>query len=72
VGSEVAVRFGQSGTIQLDLRAVLARQARDLGVDAITSSPWCSAEGRERFFSHRASRGRDGRMVAYLGRPRLD
>jgi hypothetical protein len=69
VGSEVAVRFGLSGSVQLDLRAVLAQQARDLGVQEVSISPWCSAEGRDRFFSHRASRGRDGRMVAYLGRP---
>ena len=69
VGSEVAVRFGLTGTVLLDLRALLTRQARALGIDEITVSPWCSAEGRDRFFSHRASRGRDGRMVAYLGRP---
>ena len=69
VGSEVAVRFGLTGTVQLDLREVLTRQARSLGIDGITISPWCSVEGRDRFFSHRGSRGRDGRMVAYLGRP---
>jgi len=69
VGSEVAVRFGLTGTVQLDLREVLTRQARSLGIDEITISPWCSVEGRDRFFSHRGSRGRDGRMVAYLGRP---
>jgi polyphenol oxidase len=69
VGSEVAVRFGFSGTVKLDLRTVLAQQASRLGIAEVTVSPWCSAEGRDRFFSHRASRGRDGRMVAYLGRP---
>ena len=69
VGSEVAVRFGLSGTVKLDLRGVLARQGRDLGIEEITSSPWWSAEGNDRFFSHRASKGRDGRMVAYLGQP---
>jgi len=69
VGSEVAVQFGLSGTVLLDLRAILTQQARQLGVETITVSPWCSAEERDRFFSHRASRGRDGRMVAYLGRP---
>ncbi len=69
VGSEVAVRFGLTGSVQLDLRAVLSRHARDLGIEEITTSPWCSAEGRDRFFSHRASKGRDGRMVAYLGQP---
>jgi len=68
VGSEVAVRFGLSGTVLLDLRAILAQQARKLGIEEITVSPSCSAEERGRFFSHRASRGRDGRMVAYIGR----
>lgn len=69
VGPEVAARFGLSGTVRLDLRAALTEQARALGIQEISSSPWCSAEERDRFFSHRASRGRDGRMVAYLGRP---
>jgi len=51
----------------LDLRAVLVSQARELGLEEITISPWCSAHDREHFFSHRASGGRDGRMVAYVG-----
>ena len=68
VGSEVAVRFGLTGTVMLDLRAILTQQARQLGIEDISVSPWCSAEDRDRFFSHRASRGRDGRMVAYIGR----
>ena len=73
VGPEVAAQFGLAqGTapVQLDLRAVLARQARELGIEAVTVSPLCAAEDRERFYSHRASGGRDGRMVAYLGRPK--
>lgn len=73
VGSEVAVQFGlaaSGGTVPLDLRAVLARQARELGIEEITVSSWCSAHDRDRFFSHRGSGGRDGRMVAYLGTPR--
>jgi len=70
VGPEVAARFGLSGTARLDLRGALTQQARALGLQEISSSPWCSAEERDRFFSHRASGGRDGRMVAYLGRPR--
>ena len=69
VGSEVADRFGRPESTHLDLRAILARQAHGLGIRDVSISPWCSAEERERFFSHRASRGRDGRMVAYLGRP---
>ena len=73
VGSEVLTRFtarAESTFGHVDLRAVLARQARELGIEQVTVSPWCSAHDRERFFSHRASGGRDGRMVAYLGLPR--
>ena len=70
VGSEVADRFGRPDSTHLDLRGILAQQAQGLGIRDVSISPWCSAEERERFFSHRASRGRDGRMVAYLGRPR--
>lgn len=75
VGAEVAARFGiesvsKGGTEHLDLRAILAHQARDSGIETVSISPWCAAEGRDRFFSHRASGGRDGRMVAYLGRPK--
>jgi YfiH family protein len=72
VGSEVMAQFpGRAAPAagHLDLRDVLAQQARALGLTAITTSPWCSAHDRERFFSHRASGGRDGRMVAYLGIP---
>jgi len=72
VGSEVAARFDEAtgtGPHHVDLRAVLARQALHLGIAQVTVSPWCSAHDRERFFSHRGSGGRDGRMVAYLGRP---
>ena len=71
VGSEVATRFGMPPSpspLHLDLRAVLAEQARAIGVEQISISRWCTAEARDRLFSHRASGGRDGRMVAYLGR----
>jgi len=73
VGSEVSDRFGLAphvAPVRLDLRAVLVRQAQELGVEQVTVSPWCSAHDRGRFFSHRASGGRDGRMVAYVGRPK--
>ena len=73
VGPEVAARFGVPagpGPVKLDIRAALVQQARDLGIQDVTVSPWCSAEDRDRFYSHRASGGRDGRMVAYLGRPK--
>lgn len=51
----------------LDLRGVLAEQAEAAGVEALSRSPWCAAHDDGRFFSHRASGGLDGRMVAYLG-----
>jgi hypothetical protein len=54
----------------LDLRAALADRARALGVVAVSVSGWCSAHDADRFFSHRRSGGRDGRMLAYLGAPR--
>lgn len=53
----------------VDLREILARQAAELGITAVSVSPWCSAHDREHFFSHRASGGRDGRMIAYVGLP---
>ena len=63
----VSQAAGSSGHI--DLREVLARQAGELGITQVSVSPWCSAHDHEHFFSHRASGGRDGRMVAYLGMP---
>ena len=71
VGSEViqalGLASGPGGKAQADLPAYLAAQARQLGIADITVSSWCSAHDRSRFFSHRASQGSDGRMVAYLG-----
>jgi YfiH family protein len=73
VGREVFEGCGEpipsTGKGPIDLRTVLARQATQLGVEGISVSPWCSAHDQDRFFSHRASGGRDGRMVAYLGFP---
>jgi hypothetical protein len=72
VGPEVAVRLNpaaEAGQQHVDLRAILVQQARHLGITQVSVSSWCSAHHREQFFSHRASAGRDGRMVAYLGRP---
>lgn len=73
VGPEVmtaVVGRGAGGPERLDLRAELARRARVLGVGEVTVSPWCSAHHGARFYSHRASGGRAGRMLAFLGRPR--
>jgi polyphenol oxidase len=76
VGAEVMTGCGLAaegaGPWHLDLRARLAHTAGDLGIGAATVSGWCSAHDRPSFYSHRASRGTDGRMVAWLGMPRPD
>jgi YfiH family protein len=72
VGSEVLSQFtgkAEAAPGHVDLRAVLARQGEALGLGHVTLSPWCSAHDRPQFFSHRASGGRDGRMIAYAGVP---
>ena len=70
VGSEVYERLTGRTTdtpAYVDLRNVLAEQAGAMGLKEVTISTGCTAHDHERFFSHRASGGRDGRMVAYLG-----
>ena len=73
VGREVAAAFGLPaegpGPWRLDVRDQLELQARGLGIGEVTRSAWCPAHDQARFHSHRASRGADGRMVAWLGRP---
>jgi polyphenol oxidase len=73
VGSEVMLGCGVpadgNGPWHLDLRDRLAAQAVELGLSSVSRSPWCSAHDRTSFYSHRASGGTDGRMVAYLGFP---
>ena len=71
VGREVFEGCGieppAGGKGMLDLRDVLVRQSRELGVEKVSTSPYCSRHDGDRFFSHRGSGGADGRMVAYLG-----
>ncbi len=72
VGSDVASACGRPTTMSpalLDLRAVIAEQAMAQGIRRVSVSTGCSAHHRDRFMSHRASGGRDGRMVALLGFP---
>ncbi len=57
-----------AGPWHIDLRAVLAEEAKRLGAVQVTVSAWCSSHDRPAFYSHRGSGGTDGRMVAYLGR----
>jgi copper oxidase (laccase) domain-containing protein len=73
VGPEVFSAFGlpvpAGGKGLLDVREQLAQQGRDLGIGRISVSSWCSGHDDALFHSHRRSNGRDGRMIAYLGRP---
>jgi YfiH family protein len=73
VGSEVMVGCGAAadggGHWHIDLRERLTAEASELGLTTISSSTWCSAHDRPSFYSHRASGGTDGRMVAYIGMP---
>jgi hypothetical protein len=73
VGSEVMAGCGLPhagpGPWHLDLRRTLAEQGARLGITRVTFSSRCSAHDRPTFYSHRASKGSDGRMVAYLGMP---
>jgi YfiH family protein len=73
VGHEVFDAFGlpvpAEGKGPFDVRERLVEQALALGIGEVSVSPWCSGHDRELFHSHRRSRGADGRMVAYLGRP---
>jgi polyphenol oxidase len=75
VGSEVMAGCGLPpdgpGPWHVDLRQVLARQAGALGIRRLTVSGRCSAHEPSSFYSHRASGGTDGRMVAYLGIPEV-
>jgi polyphenol oxidase len=71
VGSEVIHGCGLPtdgpGPWHIDLRERLQHQARQLGLSQVTTSGWCSAHDKDSFYSHRASQGADGRMVAYIG-----
>jgi YfiH family protein len=76
VGREVIEGVGKeptgAGPWQLDIRQILVEQAIDLGLQCISASSHCTAAANDRFFSHRASQGSDGRMVAFLGFPAGD
>ncbi len=72
VGPEVMESLGgapAAGNVNLDLRILLALRAHELGLLRCTQSTWCSAHDGDKFFSHRQSRGKAGRMIAYLGKP---
>ena len=52
---------------RVDLRALLAEQARARGIRHLSASSFCTKEDNDRFFSHRA--GDAGRQVAVIVAP---
>lgn len=50
--------------VTVDLRALISRQARELGVRHVSSSPYCTRCDNDRFFSHRA--GDSGRQLGVI------
>jgi YfiH family protein len=48
----------------VDLRALLAEQAKECGVANVSASAWCTRCDNDRFFSHRA--GDAGRQIAVI------
>jgi YfiH family protein len=48
----------------VDLRALIAEQARERGVKHLSASPYCTKADNDRFFSHRA--GDAGRQLAVI------
>jgi hypothetical protein len=53
----------------VDLRALLAEQAKDAGVRRITASAYCTRHDNDRFFSHRA--GDRERQISVIVSPQL-
>lgn len=69
VGPEVFARLtgrASEDPAPVDLRALIASQARARGVREISISPWCTRCHCDRFFSHRA--GDEGRQVGVIAR----
>lgn len=67
VGPDVYERLTGWQTIRnrhVDLRALLAEQAKQAGVVDVSASPWCTKCDGDRFFSHRA--GDAGRQIAVI------
>ena len=51
-------------SVTVDLRELIARKVRDLGVSAVSLSPYCTRCDNDRFFSHRA--GDLGRQLGVI------
>jgi YfiH family protein len=71
VGDEVAEQFEQKekrgARWHVDLKATNADQLRDLGINQIEISEYCTVGNNELFYSHRKEKGVTGRMLAVIG-----
>ena len=75
VGEEVAAQFDPSVVVRrpewprphVDLRADLARQLAEAGVEGVEASRACTVGDNDRFYSYRAEDGTAGRMLGFVG-----
>jgi hypothetical protein len=71
VGDEVAEQFEQKekrgDRWHVDLKATNAAQLRDVGINHIEISAYCTVANNDVFFSHRNEKGITGRMLAVVG-----
>jgi YfiH family protein len=67
VGPDVFTRLTGQATAEpapVDLRGLIASQARSRGVRDVSVSPWCTRCHNDRFYSHRA--GDEGRQLGVI------
>lgn len=71
VGDEVAEHFEykekRGARWHVDLKVTNASQLRDLGINQIEISDYCTVRHNDLFFSHREEKGITGRMLAVIG-----
>ena len=75
VGEEVAAQFPRSSVVRraewprphVDLRADLARQLAEAGVERVEVSGACTVAEVGQFYSYRAEAGKTGRMLGFVG-----
>jgi copper oxidase (laccase) domain-containing protein len=71
VGEEVAEYFEhkekRGARWHVDLKATNAAQLRDVGINQMEISAYCTVANNDVFFSHRSEKGITGRMLAVIG-----
>ena len=75
VGEEVAAQFDDAVVHRrpawprphVDLKAELARQLAEAGVEDVEVADGCTVADGDRFYSYRAQSGTPGRMLGFVG-----